>query len=84
MRGGDLAEDIGVIEEGAEMIDTLHHRHARRRQGHGGIVGLGHADRNIRARRPGQPGQRLGQRRRPDLGAAAAAAHRLTLCHWRQ
>ena len=59
------------------MVDALHHRHAGRRQRHRGVVRVVEGDQDVGARRAGEAGQRQMQGLRADLGAAAAAAHRV-------
>ena len=77
VRRGDLAEHERVVDEGAEMIDALHHRHSRRRQHHRRIVRRVEADQHVGAGQARQIRQRAGQHLGTDLGAAAAAAHRV-------
>jgi len=77
VRRGDLAESEGIVDAGTEMVHALHHCQAGRRQGDGGIVESGEAERDVRTRRGGQTRERVRQHFGADFGAAAAAAHRL-------
>ncbi len=47
MIGGDLAEHIGVIDEGTEKVDGLHQVLSGRRDQHRGVVGCGKPDNHI-------------------------------------
>ncbi len=75
MDGGDLAEHVGVVDEGAKEIDRLHQRLAGRHLDHRRIVGCVEADRDAGAGRGPEPRQHARQHVGADLGAAAAAAH---------
>ena len=75
MDGRDLAEDEGIVDEGAEEIDGLHQRLARRHLDHRRIVGRVEADRDAGKGRGPKPGQHALEQPGADLGAAAAAAH---------
>ena len=75
MVGGDAAEYPGVVDEGAEEIDRMHQRLARRHAQHGGIVGRVQADQHIVALDWMHLRQRARQHTGADLGAATAAAH---------
>ena len=75
MVGCDFAENVGVVNEGAEEIDRMHHRHARRHAHHGGVVRVFEADEHIIALHGVQIAQSVLQNRRADFRPAAAAAH---------
>ena len=51
--GGDLAEDIGVVDDGREEVDRLDQRQLRRELIHSGVVGCVEADEHIRVVLPG-------------------------------
>ena len=75
MVGGDLAEHIRIVDEGAKKIDSLHQMAALTRCNHRRIVGRVEADDHIVAARRRKPRQRARQRSGADLRRAAAAAH---------
>ena len=51
--GGDLAEDVGIVDDGSEEVDRLDERRLRRELIHAGIVGMIEADQNVRVVLPG-------------------------------
>ena len=51
--GGNLSEDIGVIDDGREEVDRLHERQLGRELIHSGVVGCVEADQNVRIMLPG-------------------------------
>ena len=79
MRCRDLTEHERVVDERAEVIDALHHRHPGRWQHHSRIVWCIQPNQHVGTRQARQTSQRARQHLRPDLRAAAAAAHRTVL-----
>ena len=75
MVGRDFAEDVGVVNEGAEEIDRVNHRFTRRHTHHGGIVRVFEANQHVVPVNGVQIAQSALQHRRADFRAAAATTH---------
>ena len=75
MVGGDGAEGVAVIDEGAEVIDALDHDLARWHGQHGAVIGRVAADQHVIAPGVGQPLHDARQHRGANLGATTSAAH---------
>ena len=75
VRRGDLAEHERIVDERAEVIDALHHRHARRRQ-HAPRHRPAHPARSARPAR--RPARQTRQRARQHLRARPSRRSRRT------
>ena len=75
MIGGNLGEDIGVVDKGAQKVDGLNKVTAVSGRNNGGVVRRIEAENDARRARRRQPGERPRQRTRADLCGTAAAAH---------
>ena len=51
--GGDLAEDVRIVDDGGEEVDRLDERQLRRELIHAGVVGCVKADEHIGIMLPG-------------------------------
>ncbi len=77
VRGRDLAEHERVVDEGAEMVHALHQRHSGRRERDRGVIGPLQGEQDVASRRGLDVRERSAQHRGAQLGAAAAATHRV-------
>ena len=75
----DAPEQPGVVDEAAELVDRLHRERAGWQRDDGRVVRGVEADQHVLAHAGAQPVERAAQRLGAELGAAAAAAHRVDL-----
>ena len=73
---GDLAEQVGVIDDGAEVVDAVHCEARPTGFDHGSIIGRIEPDQHVVAVGRHNLAERAREHGRADLGAAPAAPHR--------
>ena len=75
MVGRDLAEHVRVVDDGAEIVDGLQRQPFAADIDERGVIRRVEADDDVGTRGRLDPAERARKHARPDLGAAAAAAH---------
>ena len=72
---GDLAEDVGVVDDGPEGVNCLHQHLAPWRPGDRGVIGSVEPDEYIFSLNGSEPADDPGEYRSSHLGSTPAAAH---------